>query len=206
MATRRPAAARTRRSGNGASVTREQILAAARRLFTDEGWAAFTTRRVARVAGVSLGSLQYFFPSKEQLLAGTLEAVVDGYVQKYAELETRLPTRGPERLLAVVELLVEDMWRMETRNFFLNLLALSCHNAFAARLTNEIYARYRRRLATYIGAARPDLSEQECLELGLQVAVQILGLHVYTAPEARAVASRAHMVDITRRAMHRLIG
>lgn len=197
---------RTRRSQPRSSDKRAQIVAAARALFIGEGWAAFTMRRVAREAGVSLGSLQYFFPSKEQLLAGMLEEIIGGYVEKYAELETSLPTQGPERLMAVVDFLVDDLWRPETRKFFLNLLALSCHNAFAARLVNDVYARYRRRLATYIAAARPELAEREILDLGLQVAVQILGLHVYTAPDARAVSSRAQMADLAGRAVQRLIG
>lgn len=206
MAARRKPVTRMRRSSTRSSETRARILLAARHLFIQEGWAAFTTRRVARDAGASLGSLQHFFPTKEQLLAGMLEEVIDGYVQNYAELEARLPTRGAERLLVVVDFLVEDMCRPETRRFFLNLLALSCHDTFAARLTNEIYARYRRRLAGYIAVARPELGERECLDLGLQVAVQILGLHVYTAPEARAVSSRAQMQDIAGRAVRRLIG
>jgi AcrR family transcriptional regulator len=205
MATRKPAARRTRRTRPPTSDKRARILAAARGLFIGEGWAAFTTRRVARAAGVSLGSLQYFFPSKEQLLAGTLEEVIDGYVRRYAELEGRLPARGPERLLAVVDYLVDDLWRPETRKFFLNLLALGCHDAFAARLVNDIYARYRQRLATYIAVARPDLAERECLDRGLQIATLILGTHVYTAPDARAVSSRAHLAELVRGSVQRLI-
>ncbi len=205
-ARRRGVAGRGRPARRAAADTRARILVAARRLFIDEGWAAFTARRVAREAGVSLGSLQHFFPTKEQLLAGTLEDVIDGYVRRYAELERNLPELGPERLLTVVDFLVDDLWRPETRHFFLNLLALGCHDDFAARLVNDIYARYRRRLAAYIALARPELAEHECLDLGLQVATLILGHHVYTAPDARAVPSRAQLGELVTRSVLRLIG
>ena len=72
-APRKGVAVRSRPARRRTAETRARIMAAGRRLFVDEGWAAFTTRRVAREAGVSLGSLQHFFPCKEQLLAGMLE-------------------------------------------------------------------------------------------------------------------------------------
>jgi AcrR family transcriptional regulator len=46
----------------------EDILAAASRVLTREGGAAFTTLRVAEVAGVSVGSLYQYFPGKEAIL------------------------------------------------------------------------------------------------------------------------------------------
>jgi AcrR family transcriptional regulator len=206
MAARKPAGARARRATPRTSDTRTRILQAARRLFIGEGWAAFTTRRVAREAGVSLGSLQHFFPSKEQLLAGMLEEVIADYGRRYAELEGAPPPNAEERLLAAVELLVNDIWRVESRKFFMNLFALSCHNVFAGRLLNEVYAHHRRRMATYVAAARPGLAERDCLDLGLMIAGLIEGLMIYTVPDAKAVGSRAQLVALVRRTVRRLIG
>ena len=49
-------------------VTVEAILDAGARILSDEGWAAFTTNRVAEVAGVSIGSLYQYFPDKLSLV------------------------------------------------------------------------------------------------------------------------------------------
>lgn len=46
----------------------EDILAAAARVLTKEGLIAFNTNRVAKVAGVSVGSLYQYFPNKESIL------------------------------------------------------------------------------------------------------------------------------------------
>jgi len=43
------------------------ILEAAARVLIREGWAGFTTNKVAAVAGVSVGSLYQYFPNKEAL-------------------------------------------------------------------------------------------------------------------------------------------
>ncbi|HEV7308774.1 TetR/AcrR family transcriptional regulator [Ensifer sp.] len=44
------------------------ILQAGARILSDEGWAGFTTNRVADIAGVSIGSLYQYFPDKLSLV------------------------------------------------------------------------------------------------------------------------------------------
>lgn len=48
--------------------TVETILQAGARVLNDEGWAGFTTNRVADLAGVSIGSLYQYFPDKLSLV------------------------------------------------------------------------------------------------------------------------------------------
>ena len=49
-------------------LTVEAIIDAGARILSEEGWAAFTTNRVAEVAGVSIGSLYQYFPGKLSLV------------------------------------------------------------------------------------------------------------------------------------------
>jgi len=49
--------------------TVDAILDAAARILVRDGYGAFTTNRVAAIAGVSVGSLYQYFPKKEALLA-----------------------------------------------------------------------------------------------------------------------------------------
>lgn len=48
--------------------TVETILQAGARILSDEGWAGFTTNKVADLAGVSIGSLYQYFPDKLSLV------------------------------------------------------------------------------------------------------------------------------------------
>ena len=69
--------------------TVDAILQAASRVLVKDGYAATTTTRVARVAGVSIGSLYQYFPSKEALVA----ALVDDHIAKItALLSQAMPT------------------------------------------------------------------------------------------------------------------
>ncbi|WP_312808700.1 TetR/AcrR family transcriptional regulator [Agrobacterium cavarae] len=49
-------------------VTVEAIVEAGARILAEEGWAGFTTNRIAEVAGVSIGSLYQYFPDKLALV------------------------------------------------------------------------------------------------------------------------------------------
>jgi AcrR family transcriptional regulator len=55
------------------SATRDRILEVAARLFHEQGYHATGVATIAREADVLPGSLYHFFPSKEDLLAGTLQ-------------------------------------------------------------------------------------------------------------------------------------
>lgn len=48
--------------------TVETIIEAGARILSDEGWAGFTTNKVADLAGVSIGSLYQYFPDKLSLV------------------------------------------------------------------------------------------------------------------------------------------
>jgi AcrR family transcriptional regulator len=58
------------------------ILTATSRILVHQGFEATTTTRVAEVAGVSIGSLYQYFPSKEALVA----ALVDEHISKILSL------------------------------------------------------------------------------------------------------------------------
>lgn len=48
--------------------TVDAIIEAAARILSEEGWAGFTTNKVAEVAGVSVGSYYQYFPDKHSLI------------------------------------------------------------------------------------------------------------------------------------------
>jgi len=72
--------------------TVDAILEAAAHILVAHGFEATTTRQVAEKAGVSIGSLYQYFPSKEALIT----ALVERQVQRVLEVCTEaLQARGP---------------------------------------------------------------------------------------------------------------
>lgn len=68
----------------------ERILATSRRLLESEGPVAFNTNRVAKEAGISVGSLYEYFPNKEAIAARLLDDIDQGeretIMQAFADL------------------------------------------------------------------------------------------------------------------------
>jgi AcrR family transcriptional regulator len=60
-----------------AELTRGRILDAAAHIFTEYGYAAGTTNRIAEAARVSIGSLYQYFPSKDAILAELMLRHID---------------------------------------------------------------------------------------------------------------------------------
>ena len=56
--------------------TRQQIVAAALKLFREQGYQGTTMRAVAASAGVSVGNAYYYFSSKEELIQGFYDQMV----------------------------------------------------------------------------------------------------------------------------------
>ena len=182
-----------------------RILRAAKRVFIRDGNAGFSARGVAKEAKLSLGAVQHFFRTKHSLLAATLEYVVNQYEGAYKKLFESVPDSDRARLLGVIDYLVKDIWNLDTRQFFLALWALSCHNAFAAELVNEMYSFHVRRLETFIAAAEPGILAAERRDIAVQIAALLEGLMLFTGSSTKPLLSRKRMTQAVKRTAMKLL-
>jgi AcrR family transcriptional regulator len=89
-----------------AQATVEAIVKATARVLVDEGYDRASTNRIAHAAGVSIGSLYQYFPSKEALVA----ALVENHMQSMrAAIDAALPAQPPAALAERARLLVQGM-------------------------------------------------------------------------------------------------
>jgi AcrR family transcriptional regulator len=95
------------------AATVEAILEAAARVFVKEGYAGATTNRIAKAAGVSVGSLYQYFPSKDAIAVELLRRYREGLV---ALVSGRLRGVTPATFEAVVRGLLRDLIRAENIN------------------------------------------------------------------------------------------
>ncbi|SDO39363.1 TetR/AcrR family transcriptional regulator [Lentzea jiangxiensis] len=87
-----------------AELTRDRILTAAAHVFSEHGYAAGTTNRIAEQARVSIGSLYQYFPNKDAILAELMVRHIDRGTWTRAD---RLDF-SPGSLESVVRALVRD--------------------------------------------------------------------------------------------------
>jgi AcrR family transcriptional regulator len=77
------------------SATRAALVAAGRRLFAKDGFAAVGTEQVVREAGVTRGALYHHFADKQALFAAVFEAVESELIARIGEAMAAAPGADP---------------------------------------------------------------------------------------------------------------
>ena len=79
--------------------TRGRLIATARRLFANKGFAGTSTEEILGAAAVSRGALYHHFPSKTDLFQATFEAVEDEVTARIVEAATSGGETDPMKIL-----------------------------------------------------------------------------------------------------------
>ncbi|WP_432514762.1 TetR/AcrR family transcriptional regulator [Kineococcus sp. SYSU DK001] len=169
---------------------RAEVLRAARTAFVRDGGAAFSVRAVAKDLGISLGHLQHFFPTRQDLLFGMLDFTTAQYWATYDAFVT-VPGDSPERRFhRVVDYFVRDAEDPEVAGFFVEFWSLTARDPQARARLQTLYDRNQRELAHCIAAVRPDLSGDRVGELAAQSVMVIDGyiVHGFSADTSRVRA------------------
>jgi AcrR family transcriptional regulator len=95
----RPALARKKPRGTGAS-RRDEILAAAKRLFLTDGFEHVTIRKIAAAVGVTSGALYLYFPDKNAITRAIAEATFEALLARLEEARAHIDGNPLERLRA----------------------------------------------------------------------------------------------------------
>src|SRR5437899_6576406 len=74
MARKPPTKPRKNASQDRSGATVDALVEATARILVREGFEKASTNRIAEIAGVSVGSLYQYFPSKEALVAAVIDA------------------------------------------------------------------------------------------------------------------------------------
>jgi len=158
---RRPAQERAR-------ATVEAIVAATARVLVRDGYDALSTNRVAREAGVSVGSLYQYFPDKEALVVAVMEAHATRMQEQIAQRLTGVAEAGPE---AVAREMIRAMLAAQQAEPKLHrALVEQVPRIGALRRLQETYGSYERLIAAWMAAHR-DLIEIEDVEVAAFVLV-----------------------------------
>ena len=111
---RRP---RARRRAEQGLETRRQLLEVSLRLFVRKGYAGTTVRDIARAAGVSVGLMFHYFPSKQALLEEHARSMRQG-IAAVARL-LAAGGRPLDRFTTVARMVLESLGDESTRQLFL---------------------------------------------------------------------------------------
>jgi len=155
------------------------ILAAAKTVLVNGGYSDLTLRRVAAAAGMPLRHLQYYFPTKNDLLRSLCEAICDDYIAKCDALSSREHATPGARFQTCIDFLIDDNRDPLSNTIFFELWALACHDDYANRLLDRLYLHYRAYIGRLIANLRPQAPRSEVESRAVQIVALIEGLTLF---------------------------
>jgi len=114
-----------------------EILEAARRVLVEEGYDRFILREVAGRVGVTVGHLQYYYATRDDLLEAIVRVEFDRNRREITELSAL--TRPPGEKLANITRHLIEVWAHEGGRVYVVMSLLALHQPRFAQLHREIY-------------------------------------------------------------------
>ncbi|MER5782601.1 TetR/AcrR family transcriptional regulator [Streptomyces mobaraensis] len=143
------------------SARRAALLDAAEAVLVAKGNADASLRAVAAEAGVRLGHLQHYFPTRADLVRAVLERALDRSLER---LTGPAGLTGPDRAepAEAVAVVLAEQDDPHLVRLFVEVWALAARDEAIAEAVRAFYRRYADHVAAYVRALRPEWSAEHC--------------------------------------------
>lgn len=152
---------------------RAELVGVARELLVADGLESFAMRTVAARAGMRLGNLQYYFPTRDDLLEEVIRAE---FAKDLAALADAFELGGGAVDLERLTRLLIGNWCSEGGYVFLALASLAYHGERFRSLNREIYEAFHRRIGAVIRRVDASASRSEVRNRALLMTSLLDGL------------------------------
>lgn len=146
----------TTRRSSGRQPRGPELVDLARSVLVDEGLDKFVLRDIAARAGMTVGNLQYYFPTRDDLLTAVIQAEFD---RDLATIRGVVASTD-DGLVDIAHRLVHG-WCDGGSSIFTALALLAFHHERYRLLNREIYETFYAELGTVIRSADPDADDGE---------------------------------------------
>lgn len=133
-----------------------KALAEAEKMLIAEGAAALTMRRLAERCGMALGNLQYYFPSKSDLVAALVESIYERHQRLLAE-RADMSTDPRQAMEALLRYMLDDICKPEGSALFWELWVLAARDRVANRAMTKFYRAEQGAIERAIAQLNPKL-------------------------------------------------
>lgn len=144
----------------------------------EKGYAALSFRSVAAAAGIGLGNLQHYFPTKADLIRAMLERAFEAFLKAMGERPAGKRDAARE-VTDAIRYILADQKRRDSCVLFWELWALSAHDAAAAEVMDSFYARYLEMIAGLVRLSRPELTPARAAKASVLIASLIEGASLF---------------------------
>jgi transcriptional repressor BetI len=129
-------------------IRREELIAAAHRIFLKEGLRGLTTGKICAEAGMSQGILTYYFKDKDEVLFEMVRRA-NGSLMQEVVVKLRMAATRWERMIAIIDgNFPTPQFQRDIANAWISFYAETVYNARYAQLQRLFYKRLRSNIAS----------------------------------------------------------
>ena len=173
-----------------------RILDVTRDILTHADAGELSMRNVATRAGLHLANVQYYFPTREDLVHAFIAETGERYQRAYDALMSEAGDDALQRFVAIVRFNLEDVYKTETRALFVQLWALLNElDAHTGRLLGELYAINIGQLGRALAAVDPSLHPDEIARRTTLIAALTEGMMVVRGPQPSGTAEADRLIE-----------
>ncbi|MBI1731425.1 MAG: TetR/AcrR family transcriptional regulator [Gammaproteobacteria bacterium] len=191
----------TRATGKKGQKRRQQIIDVAKELLISDGPVSLVLRDVADRLGITHGNLQYYFPTKNDLLLAIFDQEVEKYTVGMKAAVSATSTRQG-RLDAIIDSGIAELKTAETALWRM-MMSLASHNAEMANILKKENDLYECMVADELQVIAPGLSSKRRAHIARIIHALLDGLGIQftyenpNGPEMRALASEIKVALFT---------
>jgi AcrR family transcriptional regulator len=157
-------------------IRRQQIIDAARAILIREGVNGLVLRDIADQLKITHGNLQYYFPTKNDLL----KAVFQDQASKYINLDREIKNRTSniqDRIYAIVDTAIKELENESTSLWFM-LMSLSSQNKELADILAKANHYYEKILNEELREIVPEMPEKKRTNIAKLISMLLDGLSI----------------------------
>ncbi|KWF66517.1 TetR/AcrR family transcriptional regulator [Burkholderia multivorans] len=182
-----------------------QIIDAARLTFQDDGYASFSTRRVAERVGITLGNLQYYFRTRDELLRAALHAYLARRMEDYTAISVRVGMNAARRCAALIDRIFSDITETDLPKFMVQMWAFAQRDPDASALLEAMYSTYCGIFDALLAEMHPDATEDERQVRSLTVVAQMESMAIVYSHGGYSERDLAEFARATKRTVRMIV-
>lgn len=180
---------------------REQIIDTAKAVLLSQGYEKLGMRELAKQIGIKHGNLQYYFPTKNDLLVAIFDKQLSKYTSSLKDAVAATSTKQG-RIGALLDAAFEELLEPDTALWRL-LIPLADHTPELAAILRKENERYQQEVAEQLKIIAPELSVSRRHHVAQMINVFLDGFGVQGAyedlsgPDMRALAAEIKAALVT---------
>jgi TetR/AcrR family transcriptional regulator len=162
----------------------DAILEVARATLARDGYAALSMRSVAQQAGISLSTVQHYYPSRDDLVEALLTHFLDRY-QRVIEQRMAQAGDSPRMPLfaSIIDLCLEELRSQISSGLFFEVAALAHRHPYAAQMFDAVLTRARRTVRNLIRDIVPAMAPAQCELRSALIVGQMVGVMTFISSQ-----------------------